>query len=94
MFAVQPAGASDVDRRAKRLGDEMANIAVIRRVPMLGLMLDLPHRRLPISTSDTSEWAALLGLYIRVRSQLHAIMLAALRRRVMIFFHLALATPS
>jgi hypothetical protein len=51
MFAFQPASASDVDRRAQRLGDEMAGIAVIGCVPVLGLMLELQHRRLPTSTS-------------------------------------------
>jgi hypothetical protein len=54
VFALQPTGACDVDCRAERLSDEMACIAVLGCVPMLGLMLELQHRRSPTNTCGRS----------------------------------------
>ena len=56
--ARQPTDACDVDCRAKRLGDEMPCLAVLGRVPMLGLMLELQHRRLPTNTCTRSKRTA------------------------------------
>lgn len=54
VFAVQPTSACDFDCRAKRLSDQMARLAVLGRVPMLGLMLELEHRRSPTTTGAGS----------------------------------------
>ena len=71
----------------------MASVAVIGCVPVLGLMLELQHRRPPTSTSVRSDWTAPDGRGIRDLAHLHWFILAAFPRRVMNFVHPSMATP-
>ncbi|MDQ3809063.1 MAG: hypothetical protein M3336_02115 [Chloroflexota bacterium] len=47
MLAVEAAFAGDFDGRAQHLGDELAELAVIGRGPVLRLVLDLEQSALP-----------------------------------------------
>jgi hypothetical protein len=47
VFAFQPTGGRDVDCRAGRLRDRMTSLAVLWCITVLGLMLELQHRRPP-----------------------------------------------
>jgi hypothetical protein len=50
VFALEPASARDVDCRAERLSDQMASLAMLGCIPVLGLMLELLHSRPPTGT--------------------------------------------
>jgi hypothetical protein len=85
VFALQPTGACDVGGRAERLSDEMACLAVLGCVPVLGLVLEFHHRCLPPKTRSTPEST---GTNRRGIGHLHTFMLSALAPRVMTFVHL------
>jgi hypothetical protein len=72
VFAFQPAGARDVDCRAERLRDQMARLAVLGGVPVLGLVLELHHRRPPTNTYAGSIRMAVRAPGIRYLAHLHA----------------------
>jgi hypothetical protein len=72
VFAFQPTGARDVDCRAERLCNEMASLAVRGCVPVLGLVLELQHRRPPTNTCARSIRMAVRIPGIRYLAHLHA----------------------
>jgi hypothetical protein len=47
MLALKSAASCNVDRCPKRRGYEVASLTMVRRVPMLGLVLEFQHRCLP-----------------------------------------------
>ncbi len=55
MFALKPAALRDIDRCTQRLSNEMAGLAVIGCVPVLGLVLKLQLHGLPVSGWAWSE---------------------------------------
>jgi len=55
VVALQPASPGDFNRGAQRLGDEMPYFAVIWRIPMFGLVLELQHCRSPANASAGSK---------------------------------------
>ncbi len=93
MLATKAAALRNVNRCAQCRSDEMAGLSVIRRVPVLGLVLELLPRRLPANGCARSEPMLtfepchLPSPYIERPS----IMLAGERRLVMNFCHVTLA---
>jgi len=55
VVALQPASPGDFNRGAQRLGDEMPYFAVIWRIPMFSLVLELQHCRSPANASAGSK---------------------------------------
>jgi len=58
MLAVEAASTSDVYRGAQRLSNETAGLSMVRRVPVLGLVLNLPHRSFPAGPELRSNYGS------------------------------------
>jgi hypothetical protein len=71
VFAFQAPAARNVDGCAKRLCNEMTGLAMLRSLPMLGLMLKFQHGRPPANTCIRSESTATRGPGIAVRMLVH-----------------------
>jgi hypothetical protein len=71
VFAIQPTAPCNVNCCAKRLGNEMAGLAMLRSIPVLGLVLDLQHRRPPANACIRWGSTAPCGPGIAVRTLLH-----------------------
>jgi hypothetical protein len=67
----------------------MTGLAMLRSVPMLGLMLKFQHGRPPANTCIRSESTATCGPGTAVRMLLHMSIVKAQPPRVMTFVHLA-----
>src|SRR5437870_3760944 len=56
MLAVEATSTSDVYRGAQRLSNETAGLSMFRCVPVLGLVLNLPHRSFPAGPELRSDY--------------------------------------
>ena len=87
MFAFQPTGPCNVDRCPKRLGNEMAGLAMHGSIPVLGLVLDLQHCRPRANACNRWESTTACEPGAAVRMLLHTSTVRPQPPRVMIFVH-------